>query len=99
MLRWVMGIQRIEKIWNEEIRARAGSANISAETREARQRLLGHFERKTKEDVVVRTWKMEVGGHRNIGRPKPRWSDVIRKDTKEKQVNIKDEQDRITWNS
>ena len=26
---------------------------------------------------------MEVGGHRKIGRPKLRWSDVIRKDMKE----------------
>ena len=31
---------------------------------------------------------MEVGGHRKIGRPKLRWSDVIRKDMKEKQVRI-----------
>ena len=28
------------------------------------------------EDVVMGTWKMEVGGHRNIGRPKRRWSDA-----------------------
>ena len=29
MLRWMMGIKRIEKIRNEEIRSRAGVANIS----------------------------------------------------------------------
>ena len=40
---------------------------------------------------------MKVGGHRNIGRPKLRWSDVIRKYTKEKQVKIKQAQDRRTW--
>ena len=28
--------------------------------------------------------KMKVSGHRNIGRPKLKWCDVIRKDTKEK---------------
>ena len=28
MLRWMMGIKRIEKIWTEEIRARADAANI-----------------------------------------------------------------------
>ena len=27
---------------------------------------------------------MEVGGHRKIGRPKLRWSDVIRKDMKDR---------------
>ena len=39
------------------------------------------MERKT-EDVVMRTCKMEVIGHRKIGRPKRRWSDVIRKAVK-----------------
>ena len=52
-----MGIKRIEKIRNEEIRARAGVANISEKIREARLRWLGHVERKTEEDVVMRTWK------------------------------------------
>ena len=46
------------------------------------------MERNAEENVVMRTWKMEVGGHRKIGRPKLRWSDVIRKDTKEKGVKI-----------
>ena len=57
MLRWMMGTKRIEKIRNEEIRARAGVANISEKTREVRRRWLGHVERKTKEDVVRGTPK------------------------------------------
>ena len=40
---------------------------------------------------------MEVGGHRKIGRPKLRWSDVIRKDMKEIGVKIEEAQDRRTW--
>ena len=54
-----MGINRIEKIRNEDIRARADVANIIyyEKIREARQRWLGHVERKTEEDVVMRTWK------------------------------------------
>ena len=53
MLRRIMvGIKRIE---NEEIRARAGVADISEEIREAILRWLGHAERKTDEDVVMRT--------------------------------------------
>ena len=51
-----MGIKRIEKIRNEEIRARSGVANISGNLREARVGWLGHVERKTEEDVVMRTW-------------------------------------------
>ena len=38
MLRWMMGIKRIEKIRNEEIRARTCVANISEKIREARLR-------------------------------------------------------------
>ena len=41
--------------------------------------MLGHVERKTEEDVVMITWKMNMDGHRKIGRPKLRWSDVIRR--------------------
>ena len=72
-----MGIKRIEKIRNEEIRARAGVANISEKIREARPIWLGHVERKTEDDNSNRN--VEVGGHRKTGRPKLRWSDVIRK--------------------
>ena len=55
------------------------------------------MERKTEEDVVTRTWKMEVDEHRKIGRPKLRWSDVIRKDVKEKGVKIEEAQGRGKW--
>ena len=61
ILRWMMEIKRIKKIRNEDITAREGVANISEKIREARLRWLGHVERKTEEDVVMRTWKMEVG--------------------------------------
>ena len=54
----MMGIKRIETIRNEEIRARAGVANISEKIRDAKLRWLGRVERKTEEDIVMRTWKM-----------------------------------------
>ena len=38
-----------------------------------------------------------MGGHRKIERPKLRWSGVIRKDMKEKEVKIEEAQDRRTW--
>ena len=48
MLRRMMGIKRIEKIRNEEIRARAGVTNINETIREERQ-MVTHvlLERKT----------------------------------------------------
>ena len=42
--------------------------------------------RKTKEHVAMQTWKVKVSGQRMIGIPKLRWSDVIRKDVKEKVI-------------
>ena len=70
MLRIMMGIERKEQIRNEEIRARAGVANILCEKiGEARPRWLGHVERNIEEVVVMRTGKMEVGGHQKTGRP------------------------------
>ena len=41
--------------------------------------------------------KMEVSGHRKIGRPKLRWSDVRRKHMREKGVQREEAQDRRTW--
>ena len=37
-------------------------ATISEKIREAILRWLGDVERKTEDDVVMRTWKMEVSG-------------------------------------
>ena len=40
---------------------------------------------------------MEVGERRKIGIPKLWWSDVIRKETKEKNVKIEEAHYRIMW--
>ena len=52
MLRRVMGIERIEKIGNEEIRARVGVANMREKIREASLKWWGYVERKAEEDIV-----------------------------------------------
>ena len=53
----MMGIKRIEKIRNEELRARAGEANISKKIRAAKLRWLVHVERNTEGDILMRKWK------------------------------------------
>ena len=50
----------------------------------------------TEEDVVMRTWKNEVSGHRKIGTSKLRWSDVITKDMNAKGVKREEAQDQRT---
>ena len=64
-----MVIKRVGMIRNEEIRAMAGVANISENIRDGVLRWIGLVWRKTADDVVMRTWKAEVGGHRHIGTP------------------------------
>ena len=49
----MIGMKRIVKIGHEELRARAGLANISEKLRVARQIWLGHMERKTEEDELA----------------------------------------------
>ena len=92
ILIWMMGIKRIEKITTEEIRARAGAANISETIREARLGLLGHVERKTEEDIVMRTWKwvdIEIKTKTEV-----EW--WYKKNMKEKGYR-EEAQDRRTW--
>ena len=73
------------------------SKSLTGKIREASLRWLRHVERKTEEDVVMRTWKMEVVGHRKIGRPKLRWSDVIRKYMNETWVTREEAQYLRIW--
>ena len=47
MLIWMMRIKSIEKIGNEEIRTRAGVANISEKIKEEKLKWLCHVKRKT----------------------------------------------------
>ena len=73
--------------------ARAGVANISDTIRDGTLGWLGHVNEKTGR---CSNDKMQVSGHRKIGRLKLRWSDVIRKDMKEKGVQREEAQDRGT---
>ena len=57
LIGWMTRIKWIDKIRTEEIRARAGVANISETIREARLRWL--VERKTEQDGVTTAWQVE----------------------------------------
>ena len=52
--------------------ARAGIVIISETIiiiREAKLRGLGHVKRKSEEEAIMRTRKIEISGHRHVGRP------------------------------
>ena len=58
-------------------------ANVDEEIGYVRLRWLGHVDGKKEEDVVMRTWKMEVSGRRKIGRPKLR-QELQREETQDR---------------
>ena len=53
---WIMGTRMIEKFRTDR---RNKSKSISEKIREARLRQLRHKERKTEEDIVIRTWETQ----------------------------------------
>ena len=67
-------------------------ANISEKVRESETEMVRQCGKKDRRRCSNE--KMEVGGHRNIGRPKLRWSHVKIKDMKEKGVKIEEAQDQ-----
>jgi hypothetical protein len=97
MLRWMLGVSRMERIRNVEIRKRVGVVNISDKMRECRLRWLGHVVRRDERNQIRRVWELEVDGKRPRGRPKLRWKDVVRKDMSDRKIDVSLANDRILW--
>ena len=97
MLRWSIGVTRLDRIPNDTVRARMRVAPISDKLKEGRLRWFGHVVRREKETVAGRVYSMKVEGKRPRGRPKTRWMDSVRKDMKECAITEADAQDRTFW--
>ena len=96
MLRFSLGVTRMDKIRNEYIRGTAQVGRFGEKTREARLRWYGHVLRK---DGYIgrRMLKMELPGKRKRGRPKRRFMDVVKEDMAEVEVKEEDADDRSNW--
>ena len=70
MLRFSLGVTRIDKIRNEYIRGTAQVGKFGEKTREARLRWYGHLRRKDDGYIERRMLRMELPGKRKRGRPK-----------------------------
>ena len=72
---------------------------VTDKMREIRLRWYGHVMKKEENNCTKRIMKAEVGlyGKRSRGRPRKRWSDMIRNDMK--MLNLRDEDtlDRDEW--
>ena len=77
MLRFSLGVTRMDKIRNEYIRGTAQVGRFGEKTREARLRWYGHVLRKDDGYIGRRMLRMELPGKRKRGRPKMRFMDVV----------------------
>ena len=90
MLRFSLGVTRMDKIRNEYIRGTAQVGKFGEKTREARLRWYGHLRRKDDGYIGRRMLRMELPGKRKRGRPKRRFMDVVKEDMAEVEVTEED---------
>ncbi|KAK3572671.1 hypothetical protein QTP86_004033 [Hemibagrus guttatus] len=75
MLRFSLGVTRLDRIRNEYIRGTAHIGRLGDKVREARLRWFGHVQRRDSEYIGRRMLDMELPGRRQRGRPKRRTAD------------------------
>ena len=97
MLRWMLGVRRLDKISNERIRKRAGVVGLKEKMQEYRLRWLGHVHRMDECNPVKDVWITSVEGKRLQGRPRLRWRDVVVRDMCDRGLCIADASDRERW--
>ncbi|KAK3534572.1 hypothetical protein QTP86_016661 [Hemibagrus guttatus] len=94
MLRFSLGVTRLDRIRNEYIRGTAHVGRLGDKVREARLRWFGHVQRRESEYIGRRMLDMELPGRRQRGRPKRRYMDVINEDMKLVGASVEDAEDR-----
>ena len=95
MLRFALGVTRMDKIRNEYIRGTAQVGKFGEKTREAiLLSWYGYVRRKYDGYIGRRMLRMELSGKRKRGRPKSRFMDVVKEDVAEVEVTLDDTEDR-----
>ncbi|KAK3532164.1 hypothetical protein QTP86_009044 [Hemibagrus guttatus] len=97
MLRFFLGVTRLDRIRNEYIRGTAHVGRLGDKVRESRLRWFGHVQRRESEYIGRRMLDMELPGRRQRGRPKRRYMDGINEDMKLVGASVQDAEDRDRW--
>ncbi|KAK3553075.1 hypothetical protein QTP86_031165, partial [Hemibagrus guttatus] len=97
MLRFSLGVTRLDRIRNECIRGTAHVGRLGDKVREARLRWFGHVQRRESEYIGRRMLDMKLPGRRQRGRPKRRYMDGINEDMKLVGARVEDAEDRDRW--
>ncbi|KAK3552112.1 hypothetical protein QTP86_000748 [Hemibagrus guttatus] len=88
MLRFSLGVTRLDRIRNEYIRGTAHVGRLGDKVREARLKWFGHVQRRESEYIGRRMWDMELPGRRKRGRPKRRSSSLRLEEFEKKRSEI-----------
>ncbi len=97
ILRFSLGVTRLDKIRNERIRGTAHTEKISDKLRESRLRWYGHMIRREEDHVGKRMLEMKPPGKRRRGRPARRYVDMIKEDMAVAGVSEEMAKDRNEW--
>ena len=99
MLRWMLGLTRMDHVMNTDVRKVLGIAPINEKMQEYRLRWYGHTLRREPESIARTALDLTVPGKRPLGRPKKRYMDTIREDMRSADVTNADAADRANWRS
>lgn len=97
MLRFSLGVTRMDRIRNEYIRGTAHVRGFGDKVREARLRWFGHVQRRDNDYIGRRMLSFELPGRRPRGRPRRRFMDVVKEDMKVVGAREEDAEDRVRW--
>jgi hypothetical protein len=97
MLRWTLGLTRLDRVMNQDVRKVMGVAPITKKMRESRLRWYGHVRRSNDDSVAATALRLSPEGRRPRGRPKKRWLDRLKEDMRSVNVTRDDALDRTRW--
>ena len=92
-----LGMMRMDRIRNENIRGTAHVRCFGEKVRETRLRWFGHVQRRDSEYISRRMMRLELPGRRSRGRPKRRFMDAVKEDMKLVGAREVDPEDRVRW--
>ena len=96
ILRFSLGITRLDKVKNSEVKERLKMGELSKKISESRLRWYGHVHRREQQHVTRKVQDLKIGKRRR-GRPKRRWKDCVEEDMKTKGIRKEDAKNRKIW--
>ena len=97
MLRWSMGVTRLDKVRNEVTRGKMRVREMGEKITASRLRWFGHIERREEDYCGKVVDRLELKGKRKRGKPHLRWNDRMADDLKRIGATRNDAQERETW--